>query len=194
MKLSIRSMSVCSLFAALTAVFAQIAIPLPFSPVPFTLQVIAVLLSGALLGSKLGALSQIVYLLLGAVGIPVFSQFTAGLGILIGPTGGYLIAFPIASYLIGFIVERVTTKENNSTVKFILANSIAMLLGIVLIFGIGVLQLKFVASLTWELAFKFGVLPFILPDLVKIAIAILLVHSLKKVLSKQSFFLQKNSI
>lgn len=194
MKLSIRNMSICSLFAALTAVFAQIAIPLPFSPVPFTLQVIAVLLSGALLGSKLGAFSQIVYLLLGAVGIPVFSQFTAGLGILLGPTGGYLIAFPIASYLIGFIVERVAAKENNSTVKFILANSIAMLLGIVLIFGIGVLQLKFVASLTWELAFKFGVFPFILPDLVKIAITILLVHSLKKVLSKQSFFLQKNSI
>ncbi|MBN4050795.1 MAG: biotin transporter BioY [Alkaliphilus sp.] len=194
MKLSIRNMSVCSLFAALTAVFAQIAIPLPFSPVPFTLQVIAVLLSGALLGSKLGALSQIVYLLLGAVGMPVFSQFTAGLGILIGPTGGYLIAFPVASYLIGFIVERKTTRGAGSLASFIIVNSLAMLLGVFAIFSIGVVQLKFVASLTWDLAFKFGVFPFILPDLVKIAIAILLVHSLKKVLSKQSFSPKKNSL
>ncbi|MGV8146875.1 MAG: biotin transporter BioY [Alkaliphilus sp.] len=193
MCISIKNMSICSLFAALTAVFAQIAIPLPFSPVPFTLQVIAVLMSGALLGSKLGALSQIVYLLLGAVGIPVFAQFTAGLGILVGPTGGYLIAFPIAAYLIGFIVERKTIQGNSSATSFIIANSIAMLLGILLIFTIGVVQLKFVASLTWDLAFKFGVLPFILPDLAKVAIAVLLVQSLKKVLLKQALFPIHNS-
>ncbi|MCD5413669.1 MAG: biotin transporter BioY [Clostridiales bacterium] len=184
MKLSIRNMSICSMFAVLTAVFAQIAIPLPFSPVPFTLQVIAVLLSGALLGSKLGSISQIVYLLLGAVGVPVFARFSAGLGALVGPSGGYLIAFPIAAYLIGFIVERKTMQGDSSSLSFIVINSIAMLLGVSLIFAIGVVQLKFVASLTWDLAFKYGVLPFIIPDLAKIAIAVLLVHSLRKAFSK----------
>jgi biotin transport system substrate-specific component len=77
-----------ALMVAVTAVAAQIAIPLPFSPIPFTLQVLAVILSGLLLGPLYGALAQAIYVLVGAVGVPVFSQFQGGLGVFIGPKGG----------------------------------------------------------------------------------------------------------
>lgn len=93
-------------FTFLTAIAAQIAIPV--KPVPFTLQTIAVLLSGAVLGAKRGALSQIFYLALGIIGLPVFAQTPDGaLGFarLLGPTGGYLIAFPIAAFVTGRLIE-----------------------------------------------------------------------------------------
>ena len=79
--------------AAVTAVTAQITIPLPFSPVPFTLQVLAVILSGLLIGPRYGALSQAIYVLIGAIGVPVFASFSGGLGIVLGPTGGYLLCY-----------------------------------------------------------------------------------------------------
>src|SRR5918912_1625773 len=87
--------------AAVTAVAAQIAIPLPFSPVPFTLQVLAVVLSGLLLRSRYGALAQAIYVLVGAVGVPVFAQFSGGLGVVLGPTGGYLLSYPVAAAVAG---------------------------------------------------------------------------------------------
>jgi biotin transport system substrate-specific component len=86
--------------AAVTAVAAQIAIPIP--PMPFTLQVLAVILSGLLLGPRYGALAQAVYVLVGAVGVPVFSEFSGGLGAILGPTGGYLVSYPIAAAAAGF--------------------------------------------------------------------------------------------
>src|SRR5215218_2077423 len=87
--------------ALVAAVAAQIAIPLPFSPVPFTLQVLAVILSGLLLGPRYGALAQVVYVLLGAVGVPVFAQFSGGLGVVLGPTGGYILSYPLAAAVAG---------------------------------------------------------------------------------------------
>src|SRR5215207_3565682 len=88
-----------ALMAAVTAVAAQIAIPL--EPVPFTLQVLAVILSGLLLGPRYGALAQAIYVLVGAVGVPVFAQFSGGLGVVLGPTGGYLVSYPIAASVAG---------------------------------------------------------------------------------------------
>src|SRR5215208_6670677 len=99
--LNIAIMTRTALMAAVTAVAAQIAIPLPFSPVPFTLQVLAVILSGLLLGPRYGALAQVVYVLLGAVGLPVFAQFSGGLGVVLGPTGGYLLSYPVAAAVAG---------------------------------------------------------------------------------------------
>src|ERR671920_2534163 len=99
--LNIAMMTRTALMAAATGVAAQIAIPLPFSPVSFTLQVLAVILSGLLLGPRYGALAQVVYVLLGAVGLPVFAQFSGGLGVVLGPTGGYLLSYPIAAAVAG---------------------------------------------------------------------------------------------
>lgn len=91
-------------FSLLTVIGAQIAIPV--NPVPFTLQTMIVLLAGALLGPKNGAYSQIVYLAAGAVGLPVFAGGTLGIAVLFGPTGGYLLAFPLGAYLTGYLVQK----------------------------------------------------------------------------------------
>src|ERR671914_471000 len=99
--LNVATMTRVALMAAVTAVAAQIAIPLPFSPVPFTLQVPAVVLSGLLLGPRYGALAQAIYVLVGAVGVPVFAGFKGGLGIIFGDTGGYLLAYPVAAAVAG---------------------------------------------------------------------------------------------
>lgn len=94
-------------FSILTAISAQISIPI--KPVPFTLQTLIVLLAGAFLGAKYGTYSQIIYIIMGVVGLPVFAQTadgTMGIARLFGPTGGYLIAFPLAAFLVGYLTEK----------------------------------------------------------------------------------------
>jgi len=91
-------------FSILTALSAQVAVPT--QPVPFTLQTMLVLLSGAFLGSRNGAYSQILYLVIGVIGVPVFAGFTFGVAKLFGPTGGYLLTFPFAAFLVGYILEK----------------------------------------------------------------------------------------
>ena len=91
-------------FAILTAVSAQIAIPV--KPVPFTLQTMIVLLAGAFLGANNGAYSQLLYIFLGGIGLPIFAYGSFGFATLFGPTGGYLLAFPIAAYLVGYLTEK----------------------------------------------------------------------------------------
>ena len=93
------------IMAALTTVGAYLIVPLPFSPVPITLQTFFVLFSGRILGKKYGALSQIIYLLIGTAGLPVFAAGTGGMGILIGPTGGFLLAFPAAAWAAGYYTD-----------------------------------------------------------------------------------------
>ncbi len=97
-------------FSILTAVSAQIAIPV--KPVPFTLQTMMVLLSGALLGARNGAYSQLIYIFLGSIGLPVFANGSMGIAILAGPTGGYLLAFPAAAFLTGYLIEKNKTYLN----------------------------------------------------------------------------------
>jgi len=94
-------------FSILTAVSAQVSIPI--KPIPFTLQTMVVLLAGAFLGARNGAYSQLLYIFLGAIGLPIFAQTadgTMGFARLIGPTGGYLLAFPVAAYLVGLLTEK----------------------------------------------------------------------------------------
>ena len=100
-------------FSVLTFLGAQLAVPT--QPVPFTLQTMIVILAGAFLGAKNGAYSQIVYLAAGAVGIPVFAGLSLGFSALFGPTGGYLLSFPFAAYLVGYIIEK---KNSNLSVLF----------------------------------------------------------------------------
>ncbi|MEC9488012.1 MAG: biotin transporter BioY [Halanaerobium sp.] len=150
------------LFTAISAIAAQISIPLPFSPVPLTLQVLAVCLAGATLGAKWGAVSQLVYVLLGAFGVPVFSQYRAGLGIILGPTGGYITGFIIGAFLIGLLVE----KSNNSYLQVMLA----MAAGLAVIYVAGTLQLAFLLKLGWQQALIMGVGWFLPLDMVKVLI------------------------
>lgn len=94
-----------ALFAALTAVVSPVKIPLGFTPVPITLQTLMVLLSGAVLGARYGALSQALYLLVGALGLPVFAGGGSGFGAILGPTGGYLLSYPLAAATVGFMKD-----------------------------------------------------------------------------------------
>ena len=103
-RLSVTDVCYIAIMAAVTAVLAQIAIPMPMG-VPMTMQTFAVTLCGILLGSRKGAVSMVIYLLIGTAGVPVFSAFTGGVQCLVGPTGGFLVSFPVMAYLIGLGVE-----------------------------------------------------------------------------------------
>lgn len=122
------------LFTALTAITAQIA--LPIKPVPFTLQSMAVVLAGAFLGAKKGAYSQILYLALGAVGMPIFAQVpdgAIGFARLFSPTGGYLLAFPVAAFVTGYIVEK-RDSYFFATLAMFLGNAVILALGTAFLF------------------------------------------------------------
>ena len=134
-----------TLFAALTAIGAQVEIP--HRPVPFTLQTFFVLLSGAMLGKGRGASSQLFYLLLGAIGIPVFSGWGFGFARLIGPTGGYLLSFPIAAFVVGYLVR----KESGLAWTIL-----SMAIGLFIVFSLGTIQLNFLYIHDWPQAMKSG--------------------------------------
>jgi len=161
-------MILVALFAAITAVLALLpAIPLPFSPVPITFQVLGVFLAGAILGPRLGFLSQLVYLLLGSIGLPVFAGGSAGFSVILGPTGGYLIGFPIAAFLCGLLIQYGDQKKLEP--KF--ASILALFAGILAIYVIGTLQLSMVLNMSLSKAFLVGSLPYIPLDILKIIIA-----------------------
>ena len=104
MKLSTRDLTLSALLVAVTAVLSQVVVPMPL--VPFNLALLAVFLCGALQGKGAALMTQLCYLLLGAAGVPVFAQFTGGPSILLGVTGGYLMAYPVMAWLVAFLIER----------------------------------------------------------------------------------------
>lgn len=146
----------------LIALVAQVAIPLPFSPVPITGQTLAVLLTGAVLGSRRGSLSLLLYLVQGAAGLPVFAGWTAGPARLMGPTGGYIVGFVAGALVTGLLAERGWDRRAGTAFA-------AMLLGNAAIYAIG---LPWLACFTGPgRALALGLLPFIAGDLLKLAIA-----------------------
>ncbi len=155
-------------FSALTAVGAQIEIP--HQPVPYTMQTLFVLLSGALLGKRNGALSQLLYLFIGAVGLPVFSGFGFGVARLLGPTGGYLLSFPVAAFTVGYLISM--NKHRVYPPSFWRAWSLlSMVIGLFIVFSLGTLQLNFVYFHNWSDAFRNGFLIFSWWDIVKLTAA-----------------------
>ena len=168
--MNIAMMTRTALMAAVTAVAAQITIPLPFSPVPFTLQVLAVILSGLLLGPRHGALAQVVYVLVGAVGVPVFAQFSGGLGVVLGPTGGYLLSYPLAATIAGLAAHAAA---NATRRRALLASFVWGCAGLAIISALGATWLVVVTQLPFAAALAQGVLPFVPFDLVKVALAAL---------------------
>jgi len=155
---------------ALTAAAAQISIPLPFTPVPFTLQPMVVLLGGAALGSRLGMSSQVLYLLLGVAGLPVFAAsplLPQGFGRLLGPTGGYLLSYPLAAFAAGWLAERSFDRRY-------LTSLLAMAVGLSVVFACGVAWLAWFAQPApagLSVALRTGLVPFLAADAMKIALA-----------------------
>jgi len=169
-KISLRGMIYASLFGAGTAAGAYLIIPLP--PVPITLQTLFLGLAGALLGARLGALSQVIYLLIGIIGLPVFAGGKAGLGVLLGPTGGYLFGFIAGAWVIGVLVNLKEKPGFGWTI-------VALVAGTVVIYLFGVAQLSLVARLSINKAISVGVLPFLIGDTVKILAAAYVVKRIK---------------
>ena len=114
-RLSIQDLCLIAIFAALTAILAQIAIPLPFSPVPLSFGMVGVYFSGILLRTRCAVLSQICYLFLGAVGLPVFGLFRGGIGMLLGPTGGYLMVYPIMAGIVAATLNNSRAIQSRKT-------------------------------------------------------------------------------
>lgn len=157
----LRMMIISALFAAIIGVLAQVTVPLPL--VPITGQTLAIGLAATILGAKYGTLSVLIYLCMGAIGLPVYAQMSGGLGILFGPTGGFLIGFIPTALVIGYYLE----KTSFTVINAIIANVLGMF--VALIFG--TVWLKIIASLSWPAAFASGFLPFIVVGLLKAVLA-----------------------
>ena len=172
-KLSITSMIYIALMAVIITICSWISIP---GPVPFTLQTFAVFTALLLLGTRDGLISITVYLLLGAVGVPVFSGFSGGIGHLLGPTGGYLIGFIVMGFVFGIV---------RHFIKHPLASAItASILGLAACYAFGTVWFVIVYSqtksaITFGAALSLCVIPFIIPDAIKMALAIILSSRVK---------------
>ncbi|HWK12441.1 MAG TPA: biotin transporter BioY [Vicinamibacterales bacterium] len=154
--------------SVLTIVAAQISIPLPFTPVPFTLQPMVVLLGGAALGARLGASAQILYLAAGIAGLPVFAAspvLPQGVARLLGPTGGYLMSYPIAAFVAGYLAERRFDRRYLTSV-------VAMGCGLAIVFACGVAWIAWgIPSAGLSFAMASGLYPFLPADVLKVFLA-----------------------
>ena len=163
-----------SIFISLTA---QLAFYLPFSPVPITMQTFGVLLIGLTYGSKRGALTLIVYLIEGGIGLPVFANGGCGIAYLFGPTGGYLVGFVVATFAVGYLAEKGWDRK-------ILSTFTSMLIGTIILFSFGLLWLnKFVGT---EKLFVAGLLPFIPGEILKSILVAFSLPTAWKVINKKN--------
>lgn len=158
----LRMMLTTALFAAIIGIMAQITIPLPLG-VPITGQTLAIGLAATILGSRYGTLSAIVYMFIGAVGVPVFSGMSAGMGVIFGPTGGYIVSFIFSAFIIGLYIEKTAA----TVTQAFIANVIGMLINL----AIGTAWLKVMANLSWAEAFAGGFAPFIIGGIIKAILA-----------------------
>ena len=166
---NLRRVIAVTAFAVATALSAQVFVPLPFTPVPMTLQTAIVLLAGALLGPRLGAASQIAYLGMGVAGLPVFAGAGFGLHHLLGPTGGYLLAFPVTAYVAGVIARPSGRRDLVALLRLAVGLFLASL--VILVGGTA-----WLAAMTGDLAgaVALGLVPFLIGDVVKVGLAALI--------------------
>ena len=160
MKLKTKELVICSIFASLTAILTQISIPLP--AVPLTMQVFAVALCGLVLGKRLGFISQIIYVLLGTIGLPVFAQFSGGIG-------GFILSFPIIAFIVGYFSEKF-----KSTIGIMFG----MICSLLISYIIGTLQFCIVTNSDFIKGLTICVAPFIIVDIIKLSLATLVGKSI----------------
>ncbi len=162
------SAALACLFAALCCAGAYISIPIPVGPVPLALTNLFAVLAGLLLGPLFGAVSTIAYVVIGALGFPVFSGGSGGIVHIVGPTGGYLAGYVLASFLSGLAARRRSPA----------ASALGSVLGFTAILALGVVGLKILNAISWERALAAGVLPFLIGDSIKAVLAAFLAYKL----------------
>ena len=161
MKVNTTALILVAFCSAIVSVLAQITIPLPL--IPITGQTLAIGLVVTILGLKYGTYSVLLYILLGVVGLPVFQSFTGGVGIVFGPTGGYILGFIPCALIIGYYLQKTSTTIFHAIV--------ANILGMFVTLAFGATWLKILNDLSWEAAFLAGVVPFLIVGVVKAVIA-----------------------
>ena len=171
-KLSISEIAVTAVMTAVICLLGPLSIPI--GPVPISLSILAIFLSVYILGTKLGFLSIVAYLLLGLAGVPVFAGFTSGPAKLLGPTGGYLVGYLFLGLIMGVIVEKSGRKWYLSF--------LGMVLGTAVLYAFGTVWLAFEANMTAKAALMAGVIPFIPFDIAKMVLALLLGSQVRKAL------------
>lgn len=167
-----RAMVLCALFAALTAVGSQLAIPI--QPIPINMAMLFVFLAGGLLGAKRAAVSMLVYVAIGAIGVPVFAGFRGGPQVLVGPTGGYILGYLVAAFVTGFAVDKWGEK------LWVIAG--AMVVGLALCYTFGTLWYLILTGKGLVPALMGCVVPFLPGDAAKIIVATLLTKALRRYL------------
>lgn len=183
----IRAAVLCGLFAAFTAVFSQIS--LPIGPVPISCSLIAVYLAGLFLPVKTAALSQLVYLLLGIVGVPVFAGFQSGAARLAGPTGGYLLVYPVMALILSLAMviydKKLVRKPLAARAAYIVS---AMLVSLIVCYAAGTAWFTVFSGSTFQKALSLTVVPFIAGDIAKIVLCTVITLSARERLQKLAKF------
>lgn len=183
----IRAAVLCGLFAAFTAVFSQIS--LPIGPVPISCSLIAVYLAGLFLPVKTAALSQLVYLLLGIVGVPVFAGFQSGAARLAGPTGGYLLVFPVIALILSLAMviydKKLARKPLAARAAYIFS---AMLVSLIVCYVAGTAWFTVFSGSTFQKAMRLTVVPFLAGDIAKIVLCTVITLSARERLQKLAKF------
>ena len=180
MKNKTKSMTIISLMTAMICILGPITLAIPISPVPISLVTLAIYFAVYILGMKKGAISCLLYLLIGFVGLPVFSAFTGGVGKLLGPTGGYLIGYVFMAVICGFFIERWQSNR--------IMQMIGMMLGTLICYLFGTIWLSIQAGMSFYAALGTGVFPFILGDIVKIVAALIAGPAIRKRLNRAGVY------
>ena len=170
-----------ALFAAFIAAGTFIAVPLPFSPIPLVLQNFFALLSGVVLGPIMGALAVGLYLVVGALGFPVFAGAKGGIVHFFGPTGGYLVGYLIGTLLAGLVMGSPRTDKKSTPARLLAA----VLVGILGIYVPGLFRLNMVLNAGWAKTLSAGLLPFIIGDLIKGALIVAVAPRLRRIAARQ---------
>ena len=182
MKFSVKELAVIAIFAAMTAVLAQIAIPVPFSPAPISFGLVAVYITGILLRPRQAVFAQVCYLALGAAGLPVFGGFKGGLGALFGATGGYLLVYPIMALIVSVAVNGAKNRSAEDTSKkaaLLLKAAAAMAVAHILLYLGGTAWLSATTGNSFAASLSLAVIPFIPLDIVKILFCVFAIVPLR---------------
>lgn len=171
-----KHLALTGLMAAVLCILGPISLPIPVSPVPVSLGFFAVYLTVYILGMKMGSVSVLVYVLLGFVGLPVFTGFSGGIGKVLGPTGGYIIGYLFMAPIIGFFIDRWKT-------NYVIMVS-GMLLGTAVCYLFGTAWLAYQGGMSFSAALAAGVIPFIPADIVKLILAVLIGEPVRRSLWK----------
>lgn len=161
MKYSTRQMIIAAVFVAVTAILAQIIVILPYTPIQITMSIVGVFLCGALLDTKYSCMAMCAYILLGAFGMPVFGKFSGGLGIIAGPTGGYIVAYPFMVLVIGMAVKKFK--------KRFFTYFLSMIIALLICYALGTLWLMISTNMNLQAALAAGVYSFVVFDIIKAA-------------------------